>query len=98
MKKAENLTSGRNSDKAQTARKAVFSTAVVAISVAAYVAFGFFFDVFLEVIPLLAIPFITVPFSSPKHLSKTYGKNIRRTDSAVPYSDVPSAAGSRRIL
>lgn len=62
MKKAENLTSDRSSDKAQTARKAVLSTAIVAISVAAYVAFGFFFDVFLEVIPLLAIPFITVPF------------------------------------
>lgn len=47
-------------------RKVAVSSAIVAVSVAAYLAFGFFFDVFVEVVPLLAIPFIVVPLVAAK--------------------------------
>lgn len=43
------------------ALKFVLSFAVIAVSVAAYVAFGFFFDVFKEAIPILIVPFIVIP-------------------------------------
>ncbi|MGN1096571.1 MAG: alpha/beta hydrolase-fold protein [Christensenellales bacterium] len=42
--------------------KIVISVAIVLITVAAYISFGFFFDVFAEAIPILLLPLITVPF------------------------------------
>lgn len=48
-------------DKKKFATKFAVSFAVVAVSVAAYLAFGFFFDVFAEATPLLLIPVIIIP-------------------------------------
>lgn len=52
--------------KNQTINKTAMCFSVIAVSVAAYLAFGFFFDVFCEVIPLLAIPFVVIPFVAAK--------------------------------
>lgn len=43
------------------ALKTIISVAICFLSVAMYFAFGFFFDVFLEVTPLLLVPFIFIP-------------------------------------
>ena len=53
---------GTFKDKKQIVLRSVLSAGIVLISIAAYFAFGFFFDVFLECIPLLFIPLVTLPF------------------------------------
>lgn len=47
--------------KKQKTLKIVFSVCVVIFTVAMYLAFGFFFDVFAECVPLLLIPIIVIP-------------------------------------
>lgn len=47
--------------KKQKTLKIVFSVCVVIFAVAMYLAFGFFFDVFAECVPLLLIPIIVIP-------------------------------------
>lgn len=42
--------------------KIIISVAIVLITIAAYISFGFFFDVFAEAIPILLLPIISVPF------------------------------------
>lgn len=57
--------------------KIIVSIAIVFFSIAAYVSFGFFFDVFVEVIPLLFIPVVLLP------LLWLFCKNVNKTASIV---------------
>ncbi len=52
--------------KKQKTLKIVFSVCVVTFTVAMYLAFGFFFDVFAECVPLFLIPIIVIPLVANK--------------------------------
>lgn len=48
--------------KQQFILRLVLSLATLLVGIAAYIAFGFFFDVFIEIIPILLFPIIMIPF------------------------------------
>lgn len=63
--------------KQQLLLRSILSASIAIATVAIYVAFGFFFDVFAEITPILLLPFITIPLVWAKK------KTVKKTVTAI---------------